>query len=232
MRKHRFIPKARVVDKDREILKYAVGKSVLHIGMGGYVNHQAFTEAYLRSDLSKTLHGKLHDVADHLAGLDVNPIVLDAMRHRVPGEYFLCDVTSNGLPQEIAQEYDLIVFADVLERLDCFHGALRNLKALLKDGGILIVTTVNAYYIDAIIKLLFRYESVHEEHTSYFSYSTIRRLLESNGLRLTSFMFYTKETTRFDSPFHRLGYTLSKCLSRVLPQYSMGLIAVAQKERS
>jgi len=73
------------------------------------------------------------------------------MRAAVPGRYFVCDIAAEPLPEEIKQaQFDVVVFADVLEHLDNFSTALRNLRSLLRPGGWLLVTTVNTFSFDAI----------------------------------------------------------------------------------
>ena len=228
MRSHRFIPKAPLIDKETMIVRLAGGKSCLHIGMGGLVDDQVESQRYVAAGLTESLQGRLSRVTRGLVGIDVNPYMLQQMEAAVPGEYFLCDVTSKAdLVQLAGRRFEMIVFGDVIEHLDNPGSALCNLQQLLTDDGKIIISTVNAYSLDAILKMLIRYEAVHEEHTAYFSYSTLKRLLAMNGMEITEFMYYThKKIGHFDSMKHRLGWYLGQPLIRAFPQYAMGLLAV------
>jgi 2-polyprenyl-3-methyl-5-hydroxy-6-metoxy-1,4-benzoquinol methylase len=231
MKRTRFVPKSRLVDRNDYILSCSRGKSVLHIGMGGFVDDPTATEKFVATAATDSLHAKLSRVTSRLDGIDINPMSLDAMQKAVPGRYILCDVCAPDFPDKIGSaRYDLVVFGDAIEHLDDCRSALRNLAGALNEGGSLLISTVNAYCFDSIVKMLFRYESVHEEHTAYFSYMTLKRLLEMNGLRIKDFCFCTyKQRPRFSGPLHRISFMLSSLPVRVFPQFAMGVILLADK---
>jgi 2-polyprenyl-3-methyl-5-hydroxy-6-metoxy-1,4-benzoquinol methylase len=218
------------VDREKFILDCARGKTVLDIGMGGHLDDSAVIEHYLTLDLTQTIHGKLSKVAGRLDGIDINVKPLEAMRKAVPGFYAFCDVCSSDFASVLGdRRYDLIVFGDTIEHLDDFRSALRNLRSVLRKDGILLISTVNAYSFESIIKLLFRYESVHDEHTAYFSYSTLRRLLAMNQLEIVDFQYCMPlHLKRLDSFAHRISYHVSRLFVRVFPQYSLGVVALTK----
>jgi len=231
MNSKQFIPRAPLVDRDSFILECAQGKTVLHIGMGGHLDDPGMVDTYLKLDLAtQTIHGKLSKVAARLDGIDINERPLAAMSKAVPGFYAFCDVCSPDFGSILGdRRYDLIVFGDTIEHLDDPKSALRNLRSVLTNDGILLVTTVNAYSFESVIKLLFRYESVHDEHTAYYSYSTLRRLLAMNRLELVDFRFCTHmHLKKLDSFAHRVSYYTSQLIVRALPQYSLGVLALAR----
>ena len=230
MERHKFIPKPILVDKSHQILSLVKGRKTLHIGMGGYIDDDAHTEQIFSGDLSKAFHAELASWASELYGLDINPKAVAAMSKAVPGRYFTCDVCAPTLPQDLAAErFQVIVLADVIEHLDNFAAALRNLKFLLAPGGILIVSTSNAFSFDAIFKMLLRYEATHDEHTCHFSYLTLKRTLAMNGMSMEGFVFYThKNLSVWDGWMHRLGHYVGNVVSALFPQFARGIIAVAR----
>ncbi len=230
MEKTKFIPKAKLVDRDLFLLDYARGKTVLHIGMGGCIDDDDATGEFLEGDLAKSFHGKLSAVAGSLDGIDINPMTIEAMRRAVPGNYAVCDVTSADFAASFGdRKFQVVMFGDVIEHLDDVRTALKNLTGVLTEDGVLIVSTVNAYSFDAVLKMMVHYESVHPEHTAYFSYSTLRRLFQMNRLEIVDFKYYThKRIERFGSLTFWLSYRLSSLLVSILPQYAMGVIAVAR----
>jgi len=121
------------------------------------------------------------------------------------------------------------MFSDVIEHLDNFRTALQNLRSVMAENGILVVSTVNAYSVDAILKMMVRYESVNAEHTAYFSYLTLRRLLQMNQLEMIDFKYWTvKRIEVFCSLSFWISYKLSSLLVSIFPQYAMGIVAVVR----
>lgn len=227
MKSHRFIPKTRVVDRVDALLDAAIGKDVLHIGMGGFLDDAKGTSRYAASDLSTSVHGQLARIAASITGLDVNPAMISAMQKKVPGDYVLADITEKDLAEKLGRKFDVVLFPEVVEHLDCFRAALSNIHDLLASDGLLVLTTVNAYGVDSFLKMLFRYESVHEEHTCYFSYRTLTRLLNMNGFAIDDFSFCFEYRDSFSSGFERVSYHTARMIARVLPQYAEGLVIKA-----
>ena len=123
-----------------------------------------------------------------------------------------------------------MVLSDVIEHLDSVRPALQNVARLLTSDGAAVVTTVNAYGFERIIKMLARYESVHPEHTAYFSYWTMHRLLAMNGLRIASFKYYSVARARPVGWPSRIAFVAARLVSRILPQFSEGLVFVVERD--
>ena len=228
MEVHRFIPKAKAITRVDEIVRRSARKTVLHVGLGGYVDNPDITAQYISIDLTQTVHGRVTTVADGVTGLDINPRVIEAMKRTIPGDYIVGDITEPELAEKIGRQFDLVLFPDVIEHLDCFRTALNNIKNLLRPNGEVIITAPNAYCLERFGKMLFRYEAVHEEHTSYFSYATMKRLLEMNGFEITTFYFVNENRVAFASLFDRIAHYTMVWVARILPQYSAGIFVVAQ----
>lgn len=228
MQKHKFLPCARLVERKSEIVRYSNGKTVLSIGMGGYVYDPAKTDKWVGRGLTQTVHAKVSEVSVNLVGLDINPTAIEAMRKLVPGVYHVGDITEKGMYKKIGQKFNLILFTEVIEHLDCFRDALTNMRSMLTSEGEILITTVNAFCFERIGKMFFRYESVHDEHTSYFSYLTMRRLLAMNGFEITKFCFYNQTRDTFDSFVERLGYYAMLGVSTLFPQFAEGIFVVAK----
>jgi 2-polyprenyl-3-methyl-5-hydroxy-6-metoxy-1,4-benzoquinol methylase len=229
MKTSHFLPRAGVVDKSEPVIAHASARKVLHIGMGGFIDDDGETDKELAAP-TRSLHSQLASVAASLIGLDINPRAVEIMRRAVPGRYIVADIMNPSLSALFKNElFEVIVFGDVIEHLDNFGFALRNLKALLAPGGVIVISTANAFSFGCFVKILFRYEAVHDEHTCYFSYMTLKRTLQMNGLRIIDFMFYkNKRIDRFDTWMHRVDHHVSNAVATVLPQFATGIIVVAQ----
>ena len=227
MERTKILPKAKVIHREDYLVELARGRRVLNIGMGGFTENPVYTDR-LAEEVEDTLHGKVHAAAREVTGVDVNPHSLAIMSEALPARYVEADITDVGASETIGGAYELILLGDVIEHLDCFRSALQNLRSLLTDDGELVITTANAYNAEAILKLVFRYESVHEEHTCYFSYFTMRRLLEMNDLSISDFRYYV-QTREGGSPGSLAGYYVMRGISAVFPQFSQGIVFHARQ---
>jgi 2-polyprenyl-3-methyl-5-hydroxy-6-metoxy-1,4-benzoquinol methylase len=225
----RFLPRSRLVAPSDTAIAYASGRKVLNVGMGGFVDNDSETEKEL-ADPALSLHAELAKAAASLTGIDVNPLAIEIMRRVVPGRYVVADIMDpSSLDQFRNELFQVIIFGDVIEHLDNFGIALRNLTAMLAPGGTIVISTVNAFSFGAFAKMLFRYEAGHEEHTCWFSYLTLKRTLEMNGLRIVDFMFYThKRLNQFDTWMHRIDHYAGNAVATLLPQFAKGIVVIAQ----
>jgi 2-polyprenyl-3-methyl-5-hydroxy-6-metoxy-1,4-benzoquinol methylase len=230
MKSLHFLPRPRLVHRSDPAIAHATGHKVLHIGMGGLIDDDRETEDLLAAAPTQSLHSELAKVAASLTGMDINSLAIEIMRRAVPGRYIVADIMSASLPDRFENDlFEVIIFGDVIEHLDNFGIALRNLTALLAPGGAIVISTANAFSFGGFVKMLFRYESTHQEHTCHFSYLTLKRTLEMNGLRIVDFMFYTdKRLDRFDTWAHRVDHYVSNVVATVLPQFAKGIVVVAQ----
>lgn len=228
MERQKFLPKARLMSRETAALHFAQGKRVLHIGMGGFVDNAAFTHRYVQTDLTQSLHGRLAQVAQSLSGLDINARTIEAMQAQVPGTYYVGDITDRDLCGRIPERFDVVLLLDVIEHLDCFRAAFDNLKTLLAPGGTVVISTSSAYCLDSICKMLFNYESTHEEHTAYFSYLTLKRLLAMNQFEIQDFLYTLQTQRRYGSMFEWLGFNTMALITKIMPQFAQGILVVAQ----
>jgi SAM-dependent methyltransferase len=231
MKSHRFIPKTKVVERIEALLELARNKDVLHIGLGGFVENTDITNRYIKSDLNVSVHCQLAQVAAKLTGLDINQLMVKAMQEAIVGDYIVADITDKCIVDKIRHKFDVVLFPEVIEHLDDFRSALNNIRKILNSDGILVITTINAFCADTIGKMIFRYESVHEEHTCYFSYRTLKRLLEINGYKVETFFFCNERRNKFSSNVEKISYYNLLFLSHLLPQFSEGIIVCARPVR-
>ena len=229
MLERRKLPNTRAVIRIDAIVEECRGKRVLNIGMGGWVDDAAKGDAILTPQaLSESVHYRIAQVAGSLTGTDILQDSCEKMARLLPGEYVQADLTDPGFATEFGEAFDVVVFAEVLEHLDDFRTALANIKAILSPGGIMVLTTANAYSADRIAKMLLAYEAVHEEHTSYFSYLTILRLLEMNGWRMDRFDFHIERPASNCKRSRHWLFHAMRALTRFMPQFGEGIFVVAR----
>jgi SAM-dependent methyltransferase len=228
------LPKWKTVKRVDHLVAACAGRHVFNVGLGGYLDDDERTDS-LFAQVADSLQARLASVAKSVTAIDLNQRAVHFFEtSNVPGRYLKASLTDTSLPEIVGgQLFDVVLIGDVMEHVDDFRTALANARLLLADGGEVIISTVNAFGAEAIVKLLFRYESVHPEHTCYFSYRTLKRLLEMNGLEPFDGKYYYEARGRRDGIASTLGAGLLLAAARVAPQYANGFIMHARlKPRS
>jgi 2-polyprenyl-3-methyl-5-hydroxy-6-metoxy-1,4-benzoquinol methylase len=225
------LPKWETVKRVDHLVAACAGRRVFNVGLGGYLDDDERTDS-LFANVDDSLQARLASAAKSIAAIDLNPRAVRLFSTlTVPGRYIEASLTDPKLLDAVGDErFDVVLLGDVLEHVDDFRTALANAQMLLVDGGEVVISTVNAYSAEAIAKLLFRYESVHPEHTCYFSYSTLKRLLHMNGLEAFDGKYYYEPRGRHDGIASTVGAGLLLAASRIAPQYASGLIMHARSK--
>ncbi len=154
------VPAVPVVKRRDFILERAKGKVVLDVGASGPL-HEA---------LVKTA-AKVYGL-DRTAGPDVDAIDLDAY----------------GVALPTHADVELVVCGEVIEHLSNPGWFLDRLRAGYQCP--VIVTVPNAFSASGLASLNSGIENVNIEHVAYYSYTTLRVLLERHGFRLTEWAWY------------------------------------------
>lgn len=229
MDRQKKLPRSKKVRRIEKFLEYCVGKDVLNVGMGGYIDDADQTEAWKNSGLENTLHFRAVKVSNRVTGIDINQHALDSMARICPGEYICANVMEHTFGDKVSEKYDVILFGEVLEHLDSFSSALTNLRHALKEDGIIVISTPNAFAIDRFFKMFFSYEAVHLEHTCYFSYLTLKRLMQMNKLGIQDFFYHQEHRKNYKNLMHRMSDTFLNVWSTIFPQFSEGLIITVRR---
>jgi SAM-dependent methyltransferase len=135
-------------------------------------------------DLSQTavpwLHGLLCERAASVVGVDYLPEEVEKMRRQ--GYDAVC---ANVEQMDLGRKFDVVAAGDLIEHLDNFGMFLRNVRAHLKDDGVLLVTTPNPITWVRYLRVLLRGGAgANKEHTCWFTAKVLRQLAERHGLAL------------------------------------------------
>jgi SAM-dependent methyltransferase len=118
-------------------------------------------------------------------GLTISPGELEIAKESYDS-IFLADL-EQGLPDDVGQNYDVVLMSHVLEHLIHPENLLQDAKGVLTTGGLLAVALPNFLTYSNRIKMLFgklAYESsgiMDENHVRIYSFKTGKKLLEDNG---------------------------------------------------
>src|SRR5882757_1232432 len=130
-----------VADRVAYLCDLARGKRVLDVGV---VEHFASASAS-----GQWLHGRLCEAAKSCVGVDILEEEIAAIRTR-GYDIRVVDLTR----QALNEKFELIVMGEIIEHIDAPGALLRNVAAMLADGGVLVLTTPNPWYANVIVKNL------------------------------------------------------------------------------
>lgn len=132
------------------------------------------------------LHKKIVSVAKKAIGVD---FLQDCIKRLNEMGYDIRygDVTA---PLKFDEQFDVIVAGDLIEHLTNFDGFFHNIISLLREDGVLIVTTCNPFYSDQFFYSVFKKNiMVNPEHTCWICPMTLTQLIGRYGLKIEN-MFY------------------------------------------
>ncbi|OIP27500.1 hypothetical protein AUK22_05520 [bacterium CG2_30_54_10] len=177
------LPRIGWCDRKEFILSRSAGKKVLHLGCADW----PYTEERLRS--GALLHLALRRVAPQTTGLDVQPVGIELLRRAGIPDVHLGDA-QKSLLELFPCPFEVLVAGEVLEHLPNPGVFLQSLAGVCSEDSSLLITVPNFACLKRFPRLLWRIELVHPDHVSYYSYSTLNRLLELTGFRIIEWMAY------------------------------------------
>jgi SAM-dependent methyltransferase len=212
-----------LVDRVEFIKKMCEGKKVLHLGCTNfpYTNESIENNMLLHFDLKK-VSGELHGFDFDLDGLEILKQAGETNLHR--GDLEKLDEV------DLNETFDVIVAGEMIEHLSNPGLFLRGIKRFMNKKTNLLITTINAYsgmrfFIYGLRGKGGENEPVHPDHVAYYSYRTLKLVLEREKLNVANFYFY--DVGPEHRQFGRWYYNLINDVSvKISPQLSDGIIAV------
>jgi len=213
-----------LVRREEKIVSLCEEKSVLHLGCADYPFGK---EQYRNGNL---LHHKIANVTDDLVGVDLSTEGV-AWLASLGYKNLLVGNVERLNELEIKRQFEVIVAGELLEHLSNPGMFLSNVKPLIADDGILIITVPNAHAIKSFVRvLLFRKELIHPDHVYYFSQATIGHLCKRYGLKIKETFYYVTTPLNIAKRFiFLIPYVFMKYLS---PYVGDGLIFTVERNNA
>lgn len=121
---------------------------------------------------------------------------------------------------------DVIVLSEVIEHLPNPGLVLSDIKKVLKDDGLLIITTPNIFYSIFITKSLFRFNvDKTRQHIVGYDWSLLNNLLKNNG-----FDYIEHDIMVFFYPLYYILKPIDKLFSKIFKNNCYNIISVYKKE--
>jgi ubiquinone/menaquinone biosynthesis C-methylase UbiE len=198
-------------------------KTVLHLGCTNW----PYTREAIDSNM--LLHYDLEKIAKEIFGFDYDQAGLDILANHGSKNLFRADLEKLS-DVELDRTFDVIVAGEMIEHLNNPGIFLDGIKRFMNSETRLVLTTINAYcalrfFIYGLRGKGGLNEPVHPDHVAYYSYKTLKLLIERKGLRLNDFSFYdVGEDHRQHNPWY-YNFINDICV-KFSPQLSDGVIAV------
>jgi SAM-dependent methyltransferase len=164
------------------------GKKVLHLGCTNW----PYTQDAI--DSGTLLHFELEKTAGELYGFDFDQEGLDVLAKSGGKNLFRADLEKlDEVPLD--ETFDVIVAGEMIEHLSNPGLFLQGIQRFMTPETRLIITTINAYsgMRFAIYGLRGKggvNEPVHPDHVAYYSYKTLKLVVERANLDVDEFCFY------------------------------------------
>lgn len=199
------------------------GKKVLHLGCTNWPYTQDAIEA------GTLLHKDLAEVSRELYGLDFDQEGIDMLASKGFDNLFQADLEKLN-EVDLNETFDVIIAGEMIEHLNNPGLFLHGIKRFMNRETQLVITTINAYSGMRFFVYGLRgrggwLEPVHPDHVAYYSYSTLKLLLDRHSFHVANFLFY--DIGDEHRPHNgKLRNLVNDICVKVAPQWAEGVIAV------
>ena len=212
------IGRPKVVSRIPEILHRCRGRKVLHLGCAD--------APYTTQRGDDLLHKQLAQQSepDQLWGVDADEKGVALLREMGFPNIMLgnCESLQSDLLRE---EFDIVLAGEIIEHVDNPGNFLNAIRGVMTPRTELLLTTANATSVKGFSHALTGVEKVHPDHNYYFSYHTLRQLLEKCSLK-THEVFYYQDVA--GGGVAGLADRALQLAAKVVPGWSDGVIIIAR----
>ena len=212
-----------IVQRLEFVKRVSTGKRVLHLRCTNW----PYTLDTI--DAGTLLHKDLAEVTRELYGFDYDQEGIDVLRLKGYDNLYRADL-ENLDDVALDLKFDVIIAGEIIEHLNNPGRFLDGIKRFMNRETQLVITTINAFSGMRFLVYGLRgrggkLEPVHPDHVSYYSYSTLRLILERHGFKVDDFMFYDLGDEH--RPHNtKLRNLINDVCVKIAPQWADGVIAV------
>jgi 2-polyprenyl-3-methyl-5-hydroxy-6-metoxy-1,4-benzoquinol methylase len=169
------------------VIEYCSGRNILHLGcVDQGVTQDKFNQGIL-------LHERIYQVANSLWGVDNDENGIEWMKGKGYPNLFMANIENlHSIPELFQQSFDVILLTEVLEHLNNPGFFLASIYELFEPHTTMLITVPNSTSLANLVYSFMRKELVHPDHNYWFSYSTLKHILEKNGYEILSMAVYTQ----------------------------------------
>ena len=182
-----------------------------------------------RVSSGELMHKRIAEVASATLGVDIDAQGVERLRELGFANVIAADLSVSSEPvireaERVMKGCDVITRGEVLEHVPNAGGLLKGIGEIARafDAAV-IVTVPNAFSIRGMLSIVRGTETVHPDHKYYFSWRTLKSLLEQSGFEIVKTHFYAG-TLVSASPFARfVKGALNRTVVPLRPQLGEGI---------
>lgn len=188
--RHLLPPISLLQDRVSWILGQCTGHRVLDVGC---VDSGLLEE---RAGSGELTHRAIADVAKAILGVDIDVQGIERLRQLGFSNVMTADLSASSETvireaERLMNGCDIIACGEVLEHVSNVGGLLNGIGEVARafDAAV-IITVPNAFSIRSILAVMAGTELVHPDHKYYFSWRTLKSLLEQSAFEIVETHFY------------------------------------------
>jgi SAM-dependent methyltransferase len=131
-------------------------------------------------------NGPMHD---HLKEVSKEIWGIDRVESKIEN-YIKIDVEKEPLPLIDGKKFDIVICGEILEHLSNPGQFLEKLKVYQTS---IVLSVPNAFADSALNSVKKGIEQVNKDHVAYYSYFTLKNLVERQGYTIDEFLWYNGE---------------------------------------
>lgn len=221
-------PKNFSPSRNKVILDYCKWKKVLHI----WACDAPYTKEKYNWDMWPLLYREIDKICSYQLWIDLDKESIQFLNSK-KSEFknSKIDFFDMNKLEDLDFEPDIIIFGEVIEHLMNLEIALTNLKKVMSDDTLLIISTPNAYHVLHQINAILWFENMHEDHKVYFSYWYLQNLLKYNWIKIEKWFFtfldYNKNILNWK--WKIMIFFAEKIFCKLFPSTSSVLLVITKK---
>ena len=94
------------------------------------------------------------------------------------------------IPDELLKSYHVVLIPEVIEHILNLGSFLKSIKKFMSSKSLLVIGTPNSFKLHSLFTVFKGYEEVNPDHKYYFSYMTLKKLLEDTGFVIEKWYIY------------------------------------------
>jgi ubiquinone/menaquinone biosynthesis C-methylase UbiE len=206
------------IHRKDEIIRLSTDKKVLHLG---FIQHSHLWEIKIKQD--DWLHSKLHDVASKLVGVDYLTDEVNEIKEQYCYDVYSADVMYLD-DLILSEKFDVIICGELIEHIENPGLMLDGIKRFMHEKSILIITTPNPWrklWIHNMSSGIMEDKWLNKEHVSWYSFQTLKQLLQRKGYSEVKYQYYTSESNNYAGNRNILIKTFNQIKEFMLDIYCM-----------
>jgi SAM-dependent methyltransferase len=215
----------KLINRDSQLLELCRDKSVLHLGCVGFTDCSLDQKVALAKN---SLHARLSKECE-CVGVDYDDKTINELKSAgVFDNVIYGNVEELSKIDDGGKQYDVVLAGDIIEHLSNPGLMLQGIKPLLKEDGVLVVSTPNSFGAAAFVRYFLGRFREGEEHVICFNHITLEQLLERYQYSVSNAYTCYQDVAKKQ---YGVAFKLFKKLLEIVPRFGGTLLFVCHPKK-